>query len=228
MAEMMQQLAFRGRQEAYPDLKVMADKWDEHVRDAYSRGHDVQLHLHTQWSDAVYENGDWRLGGSWSILNYSPRRGCAHGRRWKGNISNASLRAVDSNYNVTCFRASYLAVAPSPTLLNELAGQGIAIESSIVGGLRVDTDDVQFDYTTCDEDFQPFYPQMTDARRVSNKQEPIVCSPIFHFTGSRRSSARAIAVKLKDKLTAKRTDEFYTPLKSSADGHPCRPSSLKR
>ena len=41
------------------------------------------------------------------------------------------LRPVDKNYECVAFRASYLAAAPSPTLLGELARQGIGIDSSI-------------------------------------------------------------------------------------------------
>jgi hypothetical protein len=215
MAEMMQQLTFRARQAQHLELKPLADAWDKHVLNAHGRGHDVQLHLHTQWSDTSYDGGKWRLGGSWSILNYEPviaQQMIEDGKAYLEHL----LQPADPKYKCVAFRASYLAVAPSPTLLSELARQGIEIESSIVGGLRVDTDDVQFDYTPCDEDFQPYYPQMTDARRVSNRKEPIVCVPIFHFTGSRLSAIRQIASKVGMKLTAKGASDSYRPLESSA------------
>lgn len=214
MAEMMQQLAFRARQDEHPELKPLADRWDEHIRDAYRRGHDVQLHLHTQWSDAKYD-GKWHLGGSWSALNYSPddaTQMISDGKQYLENV----LRSVDDKYKCIAFRASYLAAAPSPTLFHELAKHGIEIDSSITGGLRVDTNDVQFDYTNCDEDFRPFYPQMTDARRVSNEKESIACVPIFNFTGSRISSARHIVSKVRDKAAASSSVEGYTPLETSA------------
>jgi hypothetical protein len=57
---------------------------------------------------------------------------------------------------------------------------------SIVGGVRYETKNINLDYTACDEDFLPYYPVMTDARLVSDKQEPIICVPTNHFYGSRR------------------------------------------
>src|SRR5438067_5427576 len=68
LVEVMQQLTFRAEQDHFPQLKPLADAWDEHVRDALRRGHDVQLHVHPQWSEAVFENSGWRLGGDWSLL----------------------------------------------------------------------------------------------------------------------------------------------------------------
>lgn len=214
MAEVMQQLTFRARQGEHPELRSLADAWDEHVRDAYRRGHDVQLHLHTQWSDANYENGTWRLDGSWSVLNYSAKSAAQMIADAKAYLERV-LGSINDSYRCVAFRASYLAAAPSPTLLSDLANQGIEIDSSISGGLRVDTEDVQIDYTTCDEDFQPYFPRMTDARRVSKKKERIVCLPIFHFTGSRISSLTQVVSKARSKLKVHGSEVSYTALESS-------------
>lgn len=190
-AEMMQQLAFRQHQELHPELKTLADGWDEHVIDAHQQGHDIQLHLHTQWSEAKYENGVWRLSGDWSILNYEPEAARAMLRAGKEYLENL-LRKVDAAYRCVAFRAGSLALAPSPHILNLLAGLGIEIDTSIVGGLRIETRNVQLNYETCEESFLPFYPNMDDARRVSNEREKIICVPIFHFYGSRRQVVRQI------------------------------------
>src|SRR5712675_2408477 len=72
MVEVAQQLAFRAKQAQFRELKPMADAWDDHVRDAFRRGHDIQLHVHPQWSEAAYKNGEWRLGDAWSLLDYEP------------------------------------------------------------------------------------------------------------------------------------------------------------
>jgi hypothetical protein len=86
-AEVMQQLTFRRLQDSYPQLKPLADAWDEHVRLAFTRGHDVQLHIHPQWSKVAFENGRWKLSGDWSLLNYEPEASyamlSASKRTWK-------------------------------------------------------------------------------------------------------------------------------------------------
>jgi hypothetical protein len=189
--EMMQQLAFRKHQELHPELKPLADSWDSHVIDAFKQGHDIQLHLHTRWSDARYENGTWRVSGDWSILNYDvedARSMLLAGKEYLEKL----LHPIDANYKCVAFRAGALAIAPSDNILNLLVELGIVLDTSLVGGLRVETKDLQFDYTNCEEDFLPFYPQMDDARKVSNKPEEIICVPIHHFQGSRRQVFKQI------------------------------------
>jgi hypothetical protein len=64
---------------------------------------------------------------------------------------------------------------------------------SIVGGMYHDTRNVQIDYRETEEDFLPFYPQMSDARRVSSREEEIVCVPIHHFYGSRHRFIKTLS-----------------------------------
>ena len=190
-AEMMQQLAFREHQDSHPELKNLADKWDAHVIDAFKKGHDVQLHLHTRWSDANYENGTWQVSGDWSILNYDPARASQMLAAGKDYLEQL-LRPIDANYSCVAFRAGALAIAPSAHILQLLVDNGLVLDTSIVGGLRVETRGIQFDYTNCEESFVPFYPRMDDARMVSDKPEKLVCVPIHHFQGSRRQVARQV------------------------------------
>jgi hypothetical protein len=188
-AEMMQQLTFRKLQGEHAELKSLADAWDEHVREAFRQGHDVQLHIHPQWSEARYDGGTWRLTGDWSILNYeaeTAREMLVAGKEYLENL----LRAVDPGYRCISFRAGAWCIAPSPHILELLAGLGIVFDMSIVGGLHYDTKNIKLDYKNCEEDFIPFYPRMEDARRVSTKPEKIICVPTNHFYGSRRQSLK--------------------------------------
>src|SRR5437762_6809658 len=43
--DVMQQLIFRKLSLQHPELKVLADRWDEHLREAFRQVHDVQLHI---------------------------------------------------------------------------------------------------------------------------------------------------------------------------------------
>lgn len=188
-AEMMQQLTFRRLQEEHAELKELADAWDEHVRETFRQGHDIQLHIHPQWSEAHYEEGAWRLSGDWSILNYEAdeaRGMLAAGKEYLENL----LRAIDPGYRCISFRAGAWCIAPSPHILGVLAELGILFDMSIVGGLYYDTKNIKLDYKNCEEDFLPFYPRMEDARRVSSRHEKIICVPTNHFYGSRRQSLK--------------------------------------
>jgi len=185
LPDVMQQLRFRSLQDEYPELKRAADSWDEHAQEAYARGHDIQLHLHSQWSNAEYQNGRWELRGDWSLLNYEPDPATRIISDSKGYLENA-LHSVDSQYRCVAFRASALALTPSAHLLSSLAALGIEIDVSVAGGFYLNNETLQLDYRTCEETFLPYYPRMDDARRISNQQEPVVCVPLNHFYGSRR------------------------------------------
>lgn len=184
-AEVMQQLTFRKFENEYPELKTLADEWDAVVRETFNQGHDIQLHIHPQWQNATYESGRWHLTADWSILNYSPEEAYQMMRAGKEYLENL-LRPIDPAYACVSFRSGSWCIAPSPHMLNLLVKLGIVFDMSIVGGVCYETKNINLDYTNCDEDFLPYYPVMTDARRVSDKEEPIICVPTNHFYGSRR------------------------------------------
>jgi hypothetical protein len=189
LPDVMQQLAFRRGESEHSELKTAADSWDQHLREAFLQGHDVQLHLHPQWRSAGYANGRWQLDGDWAILNYESAAAyamLAEGKQYLVNL----LQPLDSSYRCLAFRSGALAAAPSAHLFKSLADLGIELDVSIAGGLFVSSHNLQLDYRNCEETFLPFYPMMEDARRVSNKPESVVCVPLNHFYGSRRAVTR--------------------------------------
>ena len=189
LPDVMQQLAFRRYEDVNPELKRLGDSWDQHLREAFLQHHDIQLHLHPQWLNAEYENGNWQPRGDWSILNYD--RETAHAMLASGRqYLETLLRPVDSSYRCLAFRAGALAAAPSTHLFHSLASLGIELDVSIAGGVFVNNKYLQLDYRNCEETFLPFYPAMEDARKVSDKREDIVCVPLNHFYGSRRAATR--------------------------------------
>lgn len=179
-AEMMQQLTFRKFQNKHPELRKNADKWDEQILETYRQGHDIQLHIHPQWSQAQYENGTWTLGGDWSLINYAPEEAekmILEGKNYLENL----LQSENPEYSCVAFRAGAWALAPSKHLLGILSRLGFLLDASIVGGVYYNTKNLKLDYSNCEETLRPFYPDMSDARKISHKKEPIVCVPTCHF-----------------------------------------------
>src|SRR3989442_12262980 len=209
LPDLMQQIRFKQLESEHPELKSLADKWDEHVREAFRQGHDIQLHLHPQWCDGQYENGRWHLNGDWSILNYD--RGAAYAMLAAGkDYLEKLLRPLNSSYRCIAFRSGALAAAPSEHLFKSLVSLGIQLDASIAGGLFVDDGNLQLDYRDCEEDFLPFYPALSDARKVSATREEIVCVPLNHFYGSRRAVTRqniSLAANRISKGTARQPRE---------------------
>jgi len=210
-AEVMQQLAFRKLQMAHPELKTLADEWDAAVQDVFRQGHDVQLHIHPQWSDAEYVDGKWQLTADWSILNYSEEEARQMIRRCKQYLEHL-LRPLDPTYSCVSFRSGSWCIAPSPHMLRLLVEADIVFDMSIVGGVRYQTRRINLDYSACEEDFLPFYPVMTDARKVSRHPEPIVCIPTNHFYGSRRQTfqhhLRKVVGKVKSRTNSAREEHL--------------------
>ncbi|HYX29385.1 MAG TPA: hypothetical protein VE863_12545 [Pyrinomonadaceae bacterium] len=189
MPDVMQQRAFRKLQQQHEVLAPAAETWEGIVREAYAQGHDIQLHLHSQWSHAEYANGRWHLKGSWSLLDYDQERAAQMIAESKTYLEDL-MRTVDPAYRCVAFRASALALAPSPHLLSSLASLGIELDVSMAAGFYLNNETLQLDYRKCEETFLPYYPRMEDARRVSAQPEPIVCVPLNHFYGSRREVAK--------------------------------------
>lgn len=202
-AEVMQQLAFRKHQEQHPELKPAADEWDEVLMEAFRQGHDVQLHIHPQWRNAQYVDGRWKLTSDWSILTYSSDEAFEMLSMGKDYLETL-LRRVDSNYRCISFRSGAWCIAPSPHMLDLLVKLGIVFDMSIVAGVRYDTRNISLDYTKCEEEFLPYYPVMTDARKVSHKVESIICVPTNCFYASRKQvllhHTQKLAAKIKQSL----------------------------
>jgi len=201
LPDVMQQIRFRSLQDEHPELKQAADAWDEHAQEAYARGHDVQLHLHSQWSNAEYENGRWQLRGDWSLLSYDREHATKMISDSRSYLESV-LRSVDPQYRCVAFRGSALAIAPSSHLLSSLAALGIEIDVSVAGGFYLNNETLQLDYRNCEETFLPYYPRMDDARRISNQPEPIVCVPLNHFYGSRRLVTKQNLALAKARLSS--------------------------
>ena len=201
-AEVMQQLTFRQHQDQHKELGALADEWDETMRDTLRQGHDIQLHIHPQWQNAEYHDGRWKLTADWSILNYSreaARQMLLRGKEYLENL----LRGVNPNYRCLSFRSGAWCIAPSPHMLELLVELGIVFDMSIVAGVKYDTRNIKLDYTHCEEDFLPYYPMITDARRVSDKPEQIVCVPTNCFYASRKQVLQHHVDKAVSKVRSK-------------------------
>jgi hypothetical protein len=210
MPDVTQQVNFRKLESDHPELKPAADAWDEHAREAYRQGHDIQLHLHSQWSDAKYENGRWNLRGEWSLLKYDREQATSMLAESKSYLENL-LQPLNRDYRCVAFRASALALAPSEYLLSTLVELGIQIDVSVAAGFFLNNQTLQLDYRRCEETFLPYYPKMDDARRVSSQREPIVCVPLNHFYGSRGAVTKQNLALVRERLQRHDSDSNAAP-----------------
>ncbi len=201
-AEVMQQLNHLKWGEQNLELKALAQEWEQIVRETYSRGHDVQLHVHPQWSKSVYEDGRWNLEGDWSILRYSGSEIRAILKECKGYLENL-LCPLNPEYQCLTFRSGSWCIAPHDELLSILAELGIVFDMSICEGLYY-TKPVQIDYREIEEGHLPYYPNMRDARRVANVTQPLVEVPTHSFTSTTYYNLLTIGYLLLNRVAALR------------------------
>ena len=113
------------------------------LQEAYTQGHDIQLHIHPQWCDAEYKDGewkvnlsDWRLGnyekeGKYSLL-YLLKEGKKTLEEW--------IAPIDKNYRCTALRAGGYNIQPSQKIVIAMKEVGLVIDSSIYpGGKEIGT-----------------------------------------------------------------------------------------
>jgi hypothetical protein len=178
--EVLQQLRHLEEGQRHPALLDLARRWEDRVRDAYRRGHDIQMHLHPQWHGARREGDRWTLSAPWSITQHPPdqlRGMLREGRDYLESL----LRPIEPHYRCVAFRGGSWSIAPGEHVLPALIDNGILLDVSLVGGLHYDNPMVRLDYRNLEEEFLPFYPDLHDARRLARGPQPIVCLPTHSF-----------------------------------------------
>jgi hypothetical protein len=102
------------------------------VREFYQDGFEIGLHLHPQWSNAVHQDGVWRLDASEYNL-------CTLSRARIAEIVRGALdylrRVVNvANFAPISFRAGNWLFQPTETAASVLAENGIKVDSSVFKG----------------------------------------------------------------------------------------------
>ncbi len=134
MAEIGQQWGHRSLGEDQPWARDVAENWDQAMRDVIRRQSDVQLHIHIQWLDSVFES-EWKLRtNNISIADLSEDRiGCIlrFGKTYLDNL----LQPVDPEYECIAFRAGAFALQPSRVVVEKLIEAGFLCDTSVTKGL---------------------------------------------------------------------------------------------
>ncbi len=107
----------------------------DQLRAALQGGHDVQLHLHPQWSKAESDaQGAWRLDMKrWRIgdlLEEDVRQLLRKGRFWLEN----EIAAHVAGYRCLAFRAGGWCIQPSEKVIAALLAEGFELDSTVAPG----------------------------------------------------------------------------------------------
>lgn len=224
--EVMQQMAFERFRDRFPDIARQADFWRQAVTAMAKRGYDVQLHTHPQWHDAEYDGRRWRLDRRWDITAYTPEeidRFLAEGL--------AFLEEFVPRTDLIAFRSGSWGIGPpSRPLMEALIRHGIRLDVSIVAGLVYCGESIALDYRRLECPYEPYYPDLDDARKVSAESHGLVeiptqSVPLEAVLGSPLSPARmretvkplvrglrCMKTGLQRMLTGRNRDPYEVPL----------------
>lgn len=165
----------------------LARRMEEQWRDAMSRGHDVQLHLHPNW---LPELGARRLADGWSWNEALASLDAYPGdletliRRCCERLTSV-LAPVQQGYRPRCFRAGGYRVQPFRRLREALLANGIDCDTSVyAGGV---SEERGYDYRHAWSAHQPYYAAAEDPQLAAPPaEERLVELPIFTFRPGQR------------------------------------------
>lgn len=155
MAEMGHYWAMKAHKDLFEkEIKL----FEEQIKDAVERGHDVQLHFHPQWIDAKYIDGTWDLEFSkrkiaWLCNNYD--EAMIYLMKGKSDLESI-LTPIRSSYRCNCFRSGFLQMQPSGPIIKALIDSGFLSDSSVVKGIKVDDNLRSLDYSDAYSYFKPW------------------------------------------------------------------------
>lgn len=132
-AEFGQQLAMLNS--PVSNHRKWANEWERILKDAVSRGHDVQLHFHPQWIDAPFEKGKWNLNfNKWSLASLNQQEIFLNLKKGKDYLENL-LKPVSRKYKIVAFRSGGWMNQPSNNIYKALIDLDIKAEVSVRPGI---------------------------------------------------------------------------------------------
>jgi SAM-dependent methyltransferase len=158
----------------------LARRMEQQWRDAVTRGHDVQLHLHPNWLPEMrptVTDGRWQ----WDMrrvraADYPGDLGATIAR-CKTALETV-IRAVSPRYEVLAYRAGAYEAQPFRRLYDALLGNGIWCDSSVLPGDR--RAGRHYDYAYAYTDHQPWFAGRHDPQlKAPPSERAIVELPIF-------------------------------------------------
>jgi len=129
--------------EKYDELKTELDQVKDQVRLMVTRGHDVQLHIHPHWEKAKYEAGKWEMNtkGAYKLSDFQERDFTRIIKDYKTYLEELIGREIDA------FRAGGWCIQPFHLFEKVFKEVGLRIDSSVISGGYMMTDDYFIDFT---------------------------------------------------------------------------------
>jgi len=128
----------------YDPAKVIREQLLSLVR----RGHDLQLHLHPQWHESRYVDGQWHLRPQIQTVDdlFKTQEEVDAYIRDRKAVIDELYAAAGAVKSVVVYRAGAFSAQPGSKLLKALERNGITVDSSVVHGLVKRNETLNLDY----------------------------------------------------------------------------------
>jgi hypothetical protein len=157
MADVGEILKFKEYAETTGDDRFYWGAIARQLQRAVHTGHDVQLHVHSSYFNATWDEAKacWRQDYSEYDLARVPYERLRAMIRAGKDLLETTCRAAKPDYECYVFRAANWSMHPSPTIVRALVDEGFRIDTSVWKHGRYD-DLVKFDYSAAYSDLLPW------------------------------------------------------------------------
>ncbi len=145
----------------YGEDKYHYDAIINQLRKAVATGHDVQLHIHSSYMKAEYEEGNWQQ--NWDEFNLaalSYERINEIVAECKGKLEE-EIRKEVPGYNCHAFRAAGWSMSPTKNIYRALVNNGINIDTSVWKNGKY-RGNIDFDYSNAHDALIPWFASEDD------------------------------------------------------------------
>jgi hypothetical protein len=153
MAEVFQQLKHIEYSFNDSNLQKIVNDWETILKETISRDHDVQLHIHPQWSEANIKDGKWQLSTNWAISKYSDDEIYNFLKIGKEHLEKI-IHPIKHDYQCNVFRAGAYYIEPSEIVIRNLKKLNFKGDTSVTKGL---ISRGYFDFTDAESNVIPWF-----------------------------------------------------------------------
>lgn len=155
---------------------------ENQIISAALNGHDIQLHVHPQWVNAVYEKGEWVMDlSNWRVGDFDAGNGFRVKQMLKLGKETIEQLIQPSlpSYKCTVFRAGGFNIMPSGEVYEALKDLGLLVDSSVYPGGYETTELSLFDYREVSPFRDFWWADKHDITKEDSFKKEIMEVPIF-------------------------------------------------
>jgi len=144
-------------------------------------GHDIQLHIHPQWVNAKYEDGNWIVDfDNWRLGDFSSTKYTLKDLLLESkNELEKLIKPIIPSYECVALRAGGYNIMPSVMVYSAMKEVGLKLDSSVYPGGYENSSLSRFDYRSISIQKAYWWGNKKDIRESSTDKMGVLEIPIF-------------------------------------------------